>query len=99
MGLSAATAAWLIPSIVAAAGVGTSAYQSNQQAKEQRAQASEAKQTALKQQQTLAEKAPEQAIEAGSSEAIKKRKTSYGIEDSIIANMGSNTIGQKETWG
>jgi hypothetical protein len=99
MGLTAATASWLIPSLIAAGGVGVSAYQANQQAKEQRAQAAEAKETALKQQQTLAEKAPEQAMEAGSSDAIKKRKTSYGIQDSIIANMGSNTIGQKETWG
>lgn len=99
MGLTAATAAWLVPSLIAAAGVGTSAYQANQQAKEQRAQAAEAKETALKQQQALAEKAPEQATEAGTSDAVKKRKTSYGIEDSIIANMASNTVGQKETWG
>ena len=95
MGITAATAAWLVPSLIAAGGVASQTIQAHQQAKEQRAQAKEAKETALKQQQTLAEQAPEQAIEAGSSDAVKKRKATYGIQDSII----SNTIGQKETWG
>ena len=98
MGLTATTAAWLLAAS-SLAGTGASAYQQHQANKEAQAQAKEAEQTAQKQAQVQAEKAPEQAIEAGSSEAVKKRKTSYGIEDSIIANMASNTVGQKETWG
>lgn len=99
MGLTAATAAWLVPSLVAAAGVGTSAIQAHQQARAQQAQAEEAKQAAQKQAQVQAEQAPEQAVSAGNTEAVKKRKASFGIQESILNNMSSNTVGQKETWG
>lgn len=102
MCITAATAAWLIPSLIAAGGTGVSAVQSAQQASAQKKQADEAKQTAIKQAQVNAEKAPELSTEAGVSDAVKKRKASYGIEESIIANnnlMAANTIGQKETWG
>lgn len=96
MGLTATTAAWLIAA-TSAASAGVSAYQQHQANKEAQAQAKEAKQTATRQAQAQAEQAPELSADAGSNEAVKKRKTSYGIESSIISNQ--NTLGQKETWG
>lgn len=96
MGLTATTAAWLLAAS-SLAGTGTSAYQQHQANKEAQAQAKEAEQTATRQAQAQAEQAPELSAEAGTSEAVKKRRTSYGIQDSIIAQ--NNTVGQKETWG
>lgn len=93
-------APWFLPAMIAttsAAGAGVSAISANQQAKAQQAQAEEAKQAAQKQAQVQAEQAPELSIDAGTSEAVKKRRTSYGIQDSILAQ--NNTVGQKETWG
>lgn len=86
---------------LSAASAGTQAYQAHRASQEQKAQAREAKETAIKQKQVAAEQAPEQAIEAGTNDAVKKSKTSYGIEESIINNnlASANTIGQKETWG
>lgn len=96
MGLTATTAAWLIAA-ASAAGTGVSAVQQHQANKQAQAQAKEAEQTAQKQAQLQAEQAPELSTEAGTSEAVKKRRTSYGIQDSILAQ--NNTVGQKETWG
>lgn len=96
MGLTATTAAWLIAA-TSAASAGVSAYQQHQANKEAQSQAKEAKQTATRQAQAQAEQAPELSAESGTSEAVKKRRTSYGIQDSILAQ--NNTLGQKETWG
>ena len=102
MGITSAVASWLVPSLLAAAGTGVSAIQSNIQRRDTLASADEAKQTALKQAQANAEKAPELATEVGSKQAIKKRPEQFGLENSLIANanmQSANTIGQKETWG
>lgn len=96
MGLTTATAAWLIAATTAAS-AGVSAVQQHQANKQAQAQAKEAEQTAQKQAQVQAEQAPELSAEVGTSEAVKKRRTSYGIQDSILAQ--NNTVGQKETWG
>lgn len=62
--------------------------------------AEEAQKTATKQAQVNAEKPPEQSIEVAKSEAQKKKTTSFGIQDSLIAQANNNnTIGQKEVWG
>lgn len=100
MGITAATASWLVPSLIAAAGTGVSAIQANQQAKQQEGQANEAKRTAQAQAQANAEKAPELSTQAGVSDAVKKRRTQYGIENSIIAanNTGSQAAGN-QYWG
>lgn len=96
MGLTAGTAlGLLVASSLASAGV--SAVQQHQANKQAQAQAKEAEETAQKQAQVQAEQAPELSAEAGTREAVKKRRTSYGIQDSIIAQ--NNTVGQKETWG
>jgi ribosome-binding protein aMBF1 (putative translation factor) len=102
MCLSAAIASWLIPSIVAAAGTGTSAVMANQQAKQQEGQANEQARTAKAQAQMQAEQAPELSTEAGNPDAIKKARASYGIQENILANQNlqsSQTLGNKEQWG
>lgn len=102
MGLTAATAAWLVPSLIAAGGATVSAIQTAQNASAQKKQAEEAKQTAIKQAQANAEKSPELTADVGQGDAIKKKRTSFGIQDTIIANNNlapASTIGQKETWG
>ena len=97
--MAAATAAWLVPSIIAAVGGTTSAVMQNQANKQQEGQANEQARTAKAQAQMQAEQAPELSSEAGVSDAIKKKRTAYGIESNILANTASQTIGQKETWG
>lgn len=95
MGLGAIAAATLL-------GVGVQAYQAHKQAQENTAMAKEAKETAIKQKQAEQEQSPQLASAAGLDDAVKKRKTSYGIEESIINNnllASANTIGQRETWG
>ena len=100
MGITAATASWLIPSLIAAAGTGVSAVQANQQAKQQKGQAEEAKRTAQAQAQANAEKTPELAAQAGVSDAVKKRRTQFGIENSIIAANNANTQATgNQYWG
>ena len=96
MGLTATTAAWLLAAS-SLAGAGVSAVQQHQANKAAQDQAKEAEETARKQAQVQAEQAPELSAESGISDAVKKRRTSYGIQDSIIAQ--NNTVGQKETWG
>lgn len=99
MCISAAIASWLVPSIIAAAGTGVSAYQGNQQAQLQKRQAEEAKNTARAQAQANAEQAPELSADAGTTDAVKKRRTSFGIEDSIIANNTANQTTGNQYWG
>lgn len=99
MCISAAIASWLVPSIIAAAGTGVSAYQGHQQAQLQKRQAEEAKNTARAQAQANAEQAPELSADAGTTDAVKKRRTSFGIEDSIIANNMANQTTGNQYWG
>lgn len=99
MCISAAVASWLVPSLIAAAGTGVGAVQANQQSKQQEGQANEAKRTALAQAQANAEKAPELLAQAGTSDAVKKRKASYGIEESIISNNLTNQTSGNQYWG
>ena len=79
-----------------------SAIQNHQQAKEAKAIKEEEKQTVLREKQALAEQSPELAADAGKSDAVKKRKTSFGLQESVVNNWmasSGNTVGQKETWG
>jgi hypothetical protein len=99
MCISAAVASWLVPSLVAAAGSGVAAYQGHQQSQLNKDQANEAKRTALAQSQANAEKAPELLAQAGTSDAIKRRKASYGIEESIISNNMTNQTSGNQYWG
>lgn len=97
--LGTGVASWLIPSIVAAAGTGVSAYQGHQQSQLQKQQSEEAKNTARAQAQANAEQAPELSADAGTTDAVKKRRTSFGIEDSIIANNMANQTTGNQYWG
>ena len=92
-------ASWLIPSIVALAGTGVSAYQNYQNSQLAEDQAKDAKKTAIAQAQANNEKAPELLAQAGSSDAIKKHRTSFGIQDSIIHNTMNTTTGGNTYWG
>ena len=86
---------------ITALGAGVQAYQKHEEMQQNKSIARQAEQTAIKQKQGEQEQSPALATEAGKQDAIKKRKTSYGIEESIINNnsASASTIGQKETWG
>lgn len=98
MAITSAIASWLVPSLIAAAGTGVSAYQGHQQSQLQKKQAEEAKETARAQAQANAEQAPELSSQAGVSDAVKKNKARFGIEDTIIANANP-TSGGNQYWG
>lgn len=99
MCISAAVASWLVPSLIAAAGTGVSAYQGHQQSQQAKAQSNEAKRTAIAQAQANAEKTPELSAQAGNSDAIKKHRASFGIQDSIIHNSMNTSTGGNTYWG
>lgn len=101
MGIASAPGLGYALLALSAASAGTQAYQAHKASQEQKARAREAKETAIKQKQAEQEQPPQIASAAGLNDAVKKRKTSYGIEESIINNnlASANTIGQKETWG
>lgn len=91
-----------VPALVAALGSTGAAVQANQQAKAQQGQANEAQRSARAQAQAQAEQAPELSSQAGLSDAVKKNKVAYGIQENLIAsnNMQNNqTLGNKEQWG
>lgn len=91
MGVTSAILGSTLASIVA------STIAQRQQNKQNEQLAKKQEETVRAQAQANAEQATELSADAGKSEAVKKRRTSYGLQDSIIAQ--NNTVGQKETWG
>ena len=102
MGLTSAMAAWLVPSIISLIGTGAGVATSMVQAHDNREQAKDQKKTLLAQSNLEQQKAPELSADAGNTDAIKKRATSWGVQQNILANNNLQTnspISQKETWG
>lgn len=89
-----------IPAAIIGSTIATSllsSYQQHQQAKEQKALKKEEEKTLIAKKQAQSEQTPQLLAQAGTSDAVKKKLTSYGIQESVLGNQ--NTLGQKEVWG
>lgn len=97
MGVTGAILGSTLGSIIA------STIAQHQQSKQNEQLAKKQEKTEIAKAQVNSEQAPELSREAGQQEAVKKRKTSFGLQESVVNNWmtssGNNTVGQKETWG